>query len=81
MKKAHKVKMEIFANFDQDFSDLVDVSALNAQHNHYRNYRNRPNYLSDLSNQQFFERFRMSKESFEKLLMEVQEDLEPVSLR
>lgn len=61
--------------FDSDFEDLYDME--NFLRPNCRVFRGRRNYLSLLSNLEFYDRFRMSKESFCILYNEMQRFFEP----
>jgi hypothetical protein len=66
--------MEILHLYDSDFEDLYYFSKHDSKRNE-RHYQRRPDYLNDLSDMQFFDRFRMSKESFLEFLDEIEEQL------
>jgi hypothetical protein len=76
------MNVEYLRYFDQDFSDIAEVLEVeNDISSRNRIFKNRPNYLEELNDKEFFERFRMSKEDFLIFLQDIRVYLEPKSLR
>jgi hypothetical protein len=70
--------MDSLQFYDSDFQDLHYIYTLNLRRitqRHERKYQQRPDYFNDLSEVGFFNRFRMSKESFLRFFNEIEKYL------
>lgn len=60
---------------DSDFEELHEIEVVTRPVT--RVFRKRPNYLSELTDIEFYERFRMAKASFCKLYNEIENFIDP----
>jgi hypothetical protein len=63
-------------DFDSDLEFIANLPVRKK-----RKFQNRPRYLEDLEENEFRRRFRMSKECFRKLLIKIENKINPKTLR